>query len=182
MMKTTTTLLTTALVSVLALSRIAAAAEGTVGGALDDTAITAKVKAALIENKSTKERQIDVDTKNGIVHLNGFVDTVVARSEAGTTARRIDGVKRVENDLTVKGTETTVSEKAGDALITTKVKTALAGDSRTSAYKVDVATHDGMVSLSGEVASDAEKAAVEAVASKVKGIKSLKNGLTVHRG
>ena len=156
------------------------AADGTAGRVLDDAAITAKVKTALMRSESTKDRRIDVDTKNGIVHLNGFVDTVAERSHAGTTAGEVEGVRRVENDLTVRSTTTTVGEKLDDAAITAKVKAALIADSRTHAYKVDVATHDGMVSLSGEVASDEEKAAVEAVASKVKGIKSLKNGLTVH--
>lgn len=160
----------------------ALAASGAVGTALDDAAITAKVRSELIRDDSTKERQIDVDTKDGIVHLNGFVDTVAERSHAGTTAGRVEGVRRVENDLTVRSTTTTVGEKLDDATLTAKVKAALIADSHTHAYKVDVATHDGMVSLSGEVASNEEKAAVEAVASKVRGIKSLKNGLTVRTG
>ena len=170
---------TMALIVAAAFFASAQAADGTLGRTVDDAAITAKVKAALVRNPSTKERQIDVDTKDGVVHLNGFVDTVVARSEAGTTTRGVAGVRDVENDLTVKSTKTTAGEAVGDAAITAKVKAALLGDSRTNAYQVDVATHDGMVSLSGQVGSEQEKAAVEQVAGKVKGIKSLKNGLTV---
>lgn len=72
------------------------------GEVVDDASLTAKVKAALIANTITKARQIDVDTRKGVVELHGFVDSQAEISEAVKEARAISGVVDVRNDLKVK--------------------------------------------------------------------------------
>ena len=74
----------------------------TAGQTIDDATVTARVKAALIEDPTTKAYQIDVDTYRQTVKLSGFVDTEASRERAGDIARRTDGVRSVDNDLTVK--------------------------------------------------------------------------------
>jgi len=149
--------------------------------AMDDTAITTKVKTALIENPATKARQIDVDTRNGVVQLNGFVDTAEAKSEAENVARTITGVKSVDNNLQVRNGARTMGNAVGDAEITAKVKSALIGDSRTKAYQIEVKTYKGVVSLGGFVASASEKTAAEDVAKNVEGVVKVDNGIKVGR-
>ena len=53
------------------------------GEVLDDTIITTKVKAALVQDPVTKAHQISVDTFKGTVKLSGFVDSVAARYPSG---------------------------------------------------------------------------------------------------
>ena len=73
-----------------------------VGEVIDDSILTAKVKAALIADSSTKAHQINVETQEGVVQLSGFVDNATAKSTAGEVARGVNGVKSVQNDLQVK--------------------------------------------------------------------------------
>lgn len=74
----------------------------TAGEVIDDSILTAKVKAALIANSDTKAHQINVETKQGVVQLSGFVDDAAAKSAATTVARSVTGVKDVKNELSVK--------------------------------------------------------------------------------
>ena len=74
----------------------------TAGEVIDDSALTAKVKAALIESPDTKAHQINVETNQGVVQLSGFVDNAAAKSAATTVAKSVDGVKDVKNELSVK--------------------------------------------------------------------------------
>lgn len=74
----------------------------TAGEVIDDSVVTAKVKTALIASSETKAHQINVETKDGVVQLSGFVDTAQAKSAATTVAKSVSGVKDVKNELSVK--------------------------------------------------------------------------------
>jgi osmotically-inducible protein OsmY len=69
--------------------------------AISDTAITAKVKTALHENKITKDADIHVETVAGIVTLKGMVPSADAASTAQQLAQATNGVKEVRNELTM---------------------------------------------------------------------------------
>ena len=75
--------------------------EGT-GEYMDDTVITTKVKAAILEEPTLKSAEINVETFKGVVQLSGFVDSAQAVKRAGEVASRVGGVPGVRNDLIVK--------------------------------------------------------------------------------
>ena len=72
------------------------------GQYVDDTAITTKVKSALLHDDDVKSFAVSVETVKGVVQLSGFVDTSDQRSAAGKDARAVAGVKSVRNNLIVK--------------------------------------------------------------------------------
>jgi len=72
------------------------------GDAVGDAAITGKVKTKLLADPDVKGLAIDVDTKNGVVTLNGSADKAGNADKAVSIAQGTDGVKSVENKLTVK--------------------------------------------------------------------------------
>jgi osmotically-inducible protein OsmY len=72
------------------------------GVAIDDTEITAKVKAAIFAEPGIKTLQISVDTVKGVVTLSGSVDSRSIRNRAKELAGAVVGVKDVENRLVVK--------------------------------------------------------------------------------
>jgi osmotically-inducible protein OsmY len=72
------------------------------GQAIDDGVVTAKVKAALIEDPVTKVHQINVETFKGQVQLSGFVETDEARTRALQLARDVEGVKQVKDAMQVR--------------------------------------------------------------------------------
>lgn len=73
----------------------------TAGQVVSDASITAKVKAALIGDETTKARQINVDTSRGVVKLTGTVDNQAAVDRAVQIARSTEGVQSVQNQLSV---------------------------------------------------------------------------------
>ncbi len=75
--------------------------EGT-GQYIDDSVITAKVKAALIDDPTTKAIEINVETFKGVVQLTGFVSSQAAANRAVELANRVSGVTSVKNDMRLK--------------------------------------------------------------------------------
>ena len=72
--------------------------------AVDDAAITTKVKTAVLAEPGLKSLQIDVDTKNGVVTLSGTVDNASMKERANQVAQSVSGVKSVVDNLAVKAT------------------------------------------------------------------------------
>ena len=73
------------------------------GEYVDDTVITTKVKAALVESDVVDATDVSVETFKGRVQLSGFVDSENERSAAVAAARQVPGVKSVEDKLSLKG-------------------------------------------------------------------------------
>ena len=67
-----------------------------------DSYITSKVKAELAKDKGTSARHIHVTTKNGVVMLDGTVNSEAEKELAEKDAKRVDGVTDVHNGLTVR--------------------------------------------------------------------------------
>ncbi len=72
------------------------------GEYVDDSTITAKVKAAIFDDPALKVLQINVETFKGVVQLSGFVNSPEVVSRAAVVASRVSGVKSVKNNLLVK--------------------------------------------------------------------------------
>jgi hypothetical protein len=75
--------------------------EGT-GEYVDDSVITAKVKAAILNEATLKVAEINVETFKGVVQLSGFVGTQADIDKAIAVARAVGGVKSVKNDMRLK--------------------------------------------------------------------------------
>jgi hyperosmotically inducible protein len=75
--------------------------EGT-GEYVDDSVITTKVKAAILNEPTLKSAEINVETFKGAVQLSGFVSSQAAINKAVEVTRHISGVKSVKNDMRIK--------------------------------------------------------------------------------
>lgn len=75
--------------------------EGT-GEYFDDSVITGKVNALMVNDPDLKAREINVDTYKGVVQLSGFVSTRAESERAAALARSVKGVKSVKNDIRLK--------------------------------------------------------------------------------
>ena len=100
----TTTSTTTVAPSTAASNAMSATASAMnkAGDATVDAAITGKVKTKFLADVDVKGLAIDVDTKDGVVTLNGSADKAGNVDKAVALAKGTDGVKSVENKLTVK--------------------------------------------------------------------------------
>jgi hyperosmotically inducible periplasmic protein len=72
------------------------------GEAIDDKGISMRVKSALSNDAQYKYDGVEVTTFKGTVQLSGFVDTSAQKSRAADLAKGVEGVKDLENNITVK--------------------------------------------------------------------------------
>lgn len=84
------------LVPVRALLCVAAAAL-----ARGDELLATAVHEALAKDRRVDAQQVRVEAQEGAVRLLGEVDSSREREAAGEIARRVPGVRRVDNELTV---------------------------------------------------------------------------------
>lgn len=97
------TLLVLPLMGILTISGCASTStQSGTGEYIDDSVITTKVKAAILNEETLKVAEINVETFKGVVQLSGFVNSQEDIERAVVVARSVAGVKSVENDMRVK--------------------------------------------------------------------------------
>lgn len=151
----------------LALTTTAVTANDWKDGA-KDAWIDGKVETTLLLNGNLNSFDINTDVKNGAVILTGKVESDVDKALAEELVENLDGVTGVDNQLTVMASDSKAAGKDNsglkDAKIATVVKTRLLFESEVSGTAIDVDAKNGVVTLQGEVESDAEKDLAVAIA------------------
>lgn len=154
------------------------------GEAIDDATITAAVKSKLAWSKYSYGLGTKVTTKYGRVNLSGTVDNAEAKDAATHIAAGTRGVVSVSNQLVVDTAKPTAADSAksaaketskvlADSWITTKVKSTFLYSTNVVGSDIEVTTNNGVVTLSGKVASGAERALAIELAQNVRGVKSV---------
>ena len=141
-----------------------------------DDRIESAAKKSYVFKTYLKDDAIKTDAKNGVVTLVGSVAESSHKSLAENTVKSLPGVTSVNNQLTVKGES---PAEHSDAWLGTKVKSTLLFHRNVRATKTDVKVADGIVTLSGEASSLAQKELTTEYASDVEGVKSVKNEMTI---
>lgn len=158
--------------------------------AATDPGLTTKIKTKMAADDTVKAYQIDVTTRNGVVTLKGNIDSQEAKERALRIARETEGVVNVVDMIaveTVAGSgdapepDRRLGERIDDAGITMKVKARLLDDPVVKGLKVDVDTRDGVVFLTGSVASQAEKDRAVQIARETEGVRDVQVNLEIAR-
>jgi hyperosmotically inducible protein len=150
-----------------------------VGAAIDDSVITARVKTMLLSDTDIKGFDFKVDTRKGVVQLSGFVDNQIQADRAITLAQRVEGVQSVSNKVQLKNGPTTLGTKVDDGIVTTKVKSALIADPDVKGLQIGVVTRKGVVQLSGFVDSRNQADRAITVARGIEGVQSVDNDIRI---
>jgi osmotically-inducible protein OsmY len=136
-----------------------------------------KIRSRLLV-KASVSAFTTVTVQDGVATLSGTAASAAQKELTGIYAGEIDHVKSVKNNLVVKE-QPTLSDKIDDASITAQVKFALLSHKSTSALHTQVATTDGVVVITGEAASAAEKSLVTKLAQDVRGATAVNNTMAV---
>lgn len=147
---------------------------------MSDSWLTSKAKIALFADDRVKGRQVNVETKNGVLTLRGKVDSAEAKSAAESIAKGVDGVKSVKNELQVVAPTDRATVDANDADIKKAVENSFAKEPRFS--KIDVRADRGTVTLTGDADGITTSARASEVARNVPGVRAVKNDITVKEG
>ncbi|GMM69345.1 BON domain-containing protein [Alteromonas sp. MTD1] len=160
-----------------------------------DAWIDGKAEATLLFNGNLDSFDINTDVDNGNVILTGKVENSVDKKLAEELVANIDGVKSVDNKLTIVEKRKDMSEDSmsddmktaydkstselTDAKIATVIKTRLLMDTDISGFDIDVDVEAGNVTLTGDVDSDAERDLVIAIAKGASDVKYVEDNLRV---
>jgi hyperosmotically inducible protein len=173
------------------LSSDAAAASGVT----DDERIVTDIQAKYFLDANVKSRDIDVESRNGVVTVSGRVGSDSERAQALILARMTGGVHRVEDGLTVDaslappeaiGTAGTALEQGAatdapnaDSSLETSIRQQLSSDKRLAGAQVEVSAKDGVVLVQGTVPDQGSKQHVLTIVRQADGVAQVVDRLTV---
>jgi len=176
------------------------------GEKLEDVWLTTKIHAKFVGDRDIKARDVKVSAQDGVVTLKGSVLNESERQLALTLAKNTDGVKQVVDNLdvqvagpppahTVNGGTPGAAATSGsgaspasspapvavsdDSRITTSIQSKYFMDDRIKGRHIVVATNAGVVTLSGEIADETERAEALLLARTTEGVKRVEDNLTI---
>lgn len=130
------------------------------GQGLQDAKVTASVRTALGLNRRLRPYSLKVDTEQGVVTLQGRVDSEELRSRAEAVSAAVPGVTRVVNKLETApaaAAQPTLAEKIGDKALEMRVKMALSLNRELRGSNLAVSAQRHQVVLSGDARSEAQR-------------------------
>jgi hyperosmotically inducible protein len=153
------------------------------GDTMSDAWITSATKLRLLANSETPALDINVDTTDGRVTLFGMVPTTAAKAAAEAEARKVSGVKSVQNDLQIVAAAKQDAVAAKDEDIQNAVEQALERRQAVTGDGIAVEVKGGVVRLTGSVPNDAARVTAATTARSTKGVKAvLQDDLRIKMG
>jgi hyperosmotically inducible protein len=157
-------------------------ASTTVGTEIDDSITTTKVKSKLLADSDIKGFDFKVETHKGDVQLSGFVDNQAQIDRAIKITLSVEGVKNVDNKVSLKNNSvTTMGIKVDDSIVTSKVKSSFLADPDIKSFDIAVITHNGEVQLNGFVDNQSQIDRAVDVARRTEGVNNVINELRVKK-
>jgi hyperosmotically inducible periplasmic protein len=141
-----------------------------------DDRIESSFKKSYVYKTYLKDEKINISSKDGAVTLSGDVYNETHKPMAQDVAEALPGVKSVDNRIEIKGDRPAENT---DTWVSMKVKTALVFHRNVNAQKTKLYVKDGIVTLKGEAANQAQKDLTTEFAKDVQGVKDVKNEMTV---
>lgn len=141
-----------------------------------DARIESSARQSYVFKTYLQSDDIKIESRDGAVTLTGIVAENFHKSLAQETVAGLPGVKIVDNRLEVKGASPTANS---DAWFHDKVKITLLFHRSVRGMTTEVDVKDGVVTLRGEAASQAQKELTTEYAKDVEGIKGVNNEMTV---
>ncbi|HEU4429865.1 MAG TPA: BON domain-containing protein [Myxococcota bacterium] len=168
----------------------------TVGGTaradakVDDAALRERVTEKLRADAALSNSNVEVESvSEGVVTLGGTAKSLSAERRAVHTARDVDGVRRVVNQIDAPDQladdevwgdgRSGDASLASDAWITTKAKLSLMADPGIAPTRVNVDTRDGVVTLFGSVGTEKDRLRAAEKVQQLDGVKRVMNELQV---
>jgi len=150
--------------------------ERSVGDAIDDTTISAKIKKLYFEKDINKLlSKVDINIVEGRVLLTGKVESPDTRVDAVRLAWQPNGVREVINEITIDESKLDAQKLARDIIITSKIKGKFLLNKIIKSINYSVETVEGNVYLMGIGQDKNEVDEAIYVASKVSGVKNVIN-------
>jgi osmotically-inducible protein OsmY len=145
-----------------------------------DSRIESSARQSYVFETYLKDDDIKIESRDGAVTLTGFVSEEYHKSLAQETVAGLPGVKSVENRLEEVNDAPPATNS--DAWLRDRVKNTLLFHRSVSAGTTEVDVKDGIVTLRGDAASQAQKDLTTEYARDIEGVKEVNNEMTVAKG
>ncbi len=171
------------------------------GDRFADSWVTTKIQAKFFADRAIKARHIDVDTRDGVVTLSGYVENPELRMHAEQIARTTDGVRSVVDQLLVghappgyaaaapsaavattgSGDNPLPGENAplDEASVVSSIQARYFRDPALKVRDIDVTAQSGVVTLHGAVANENERSQALTLARNTQGVQRVEDNLRV---
>lgn len=148
------------------------------------------IEGALTYHPNLVIAQIEVEVDKGEAQLRGVVDSQLSKALAEELAANIKGIRSVSNQLRVapkyfaqrkqieNGGEG-INQRLSNVTISNKVKSQLLANRITSGMDVEVGTQNRVVTINGQVHSEAEKALAYWIVKNTQGVRTVVNNLDI---
>ena len=140
-----------------------------------DERIEAAAKSSYVFKTHLKDDDIRTTALYGVVTLTGSVSDESHKTLAQETVAVLPGVRRVDNQLRINA----ASVEHSDTWLYLRIKNTLAFHRSVSAIATKVDVKNGIVTLKGEAANDAQKELTTQYAQDVDGVKAVHNQMTL---
>lgn len=150
-----------------------------------DTALTARIETTFLFSEHLSPFNINTSTNNGVVTLSGSVRDPIQKELATELAASYEGVKDVNNIITVipdtsdSKPKRSFRTKVEDKSIAASVKTRLLYHKKYKGYRIGARTENRIVTLTGVVDNEFQRAEIETVAFQTRGVDRVINHLTI---
>lgn len=138
-----------------------------------DLKLTSAVEAALINERDILEQELKISTRDGVVKINGVVDTRLQMHKIIELTQSVDGVKDVDTSkLEIKSSD----DFLGDAIITAKVKgkiLQLTTQKRLGNHSLHVETTNGVVHILGKIEKENDKDTIKNAVVRINDVKGV---------
>ncbi|HEY0961632.1 MAG TPA: BON domain-containing protein [Pseudomonadales bacterium] len=155
-------------------------------GEAKDAWIDGKLEGSYLLNSELDGFKIGTEVENGTVTLTGNVPSDAHKQLAEEIAQNLDGVTAVNNNLAVAETgdeyddnDRNFSSRFYDMTTTVGLKSNFAVNDELEAHEINIDTVEGVVTLEGEVDSQAEAMLAEEIASSYDHVSRVQNNLRV---
>ncbi|MDZ4858938.1 MAG: BON domain-containing protein [Candidatus Hydrogenedentes bacterium] len=157
-----------------------------VSEAVTDTAISARIETLFAINESLSPFNINTTTIGGVVTLTGSVGDEIAKDLATSLAKTVDGVKEVDNQLTVVDDpipprpQKTWRERINDASLAAAIRSNLVYNKEFKGFKIGVDCDGGDATIYGVVGNEFSRDRIGQIVMDTRGVEKVTNNLTVH--
>jgi len=155
------------------------AAQGTATGEVTDSWLTLKTKLALLADERVSSNEVSVKTVKGVITLHGKVASAEEQKAAEEIALKIEGQKKVVNQLTVVPTAQRKMVDRPDDQLVAAVKQALTKEASLRKATIEVRAEKGIVTLTGKAPSLATSVRASEVVRWVSGVRAVRNELAL---
>lgn len=162
------------LVTLVIALTLSACGSRSIGNKIDDQFVGPEVASSITQahpDLSSPTSRIVVSSYNGVVLLAGQTPRAELKELAAQTARKVQGVKKIYNELQVQQPASLLA-RSNDSLLTSKIKTQMLAEANVPSSKVKVITENGIVYLLG-VVNRSEANAATSVVQSVSGVQKI---------